>query len=116
MKIATGDWCSKLKEDNIEALLSIKVEDPGIEGFIKKHTSDAAVFWQDAEKRRKERNGMQKNIRNVLERLNNLGLQANSWIPFLKAAVIKMKAMLFSTSGTVRHHWCRIKNQVNNLR
>ena len=45
MKIATGDWCSKLKEDNIEALLSIKVEDPGIEGFIKKHTSDAAVFW-----------------------------------------------------------------------
>ena len=33
----------------------------------------------------------------VLERLNGIRLQANSLIPFLKAAVMKIKTMLFST-------------------
>ena len=33
----------------------------------------------------------------VLEKLNGLGLQTNSLILFLKAAVMKMKAMLIST-------------------
>ena len=36
-----------------------------------------------------------KNKRNDLEKLNCLGLQMNSLIFFLKAAVMKMKAMLF---------------------
>ena len=49
--------------------------------------------------RNKEKKGMgnEKKKRNVLEKLNGLGLQTNSSIPFLKAAVMKMKAMLIST-------------------
>ena len=35
--------------------------------------------------------------RNVLEKSNVLGLETNSSIPFLKAAVMKMKTMLIST-------------------
>ena len=31
----------------------------------------------------------EKNIRNILEGLNGLGLQTNSLMPFLKAAVMK---------------------------
>ena len=46
--------------------------------------------------------GNRRNIRNILERLNDLDLQMNSLIAFLKAAVMKMKAMLFSTLVTVR--------------
>ena len=45
-----------------------------------------------------------KNIRNVLERFNGLVLQTNSSIPFLKAAVMKLKSMLFSTLVTVRQN------------
>ena len=37
------------------------------------------------------------NIRNVLERLNGFCLQTNASMPFLKEAVMKVKAMLFST-------------------
>ena len=48
--------------------------------------------------------GNKKNIRNILQRLNRLGLQTNSLIPFLKAAVIKMKTMLFSTYITMRQN------------
>ena len=62
MTNAKSDWCSKLKEDNIEALLRIKVEGPEIEEFIKEHSSDAAVFWLDAEERRKRGNGTRKKI------------------------------------------------------
>ena len=53
--------------------------------------------------RNKEKEGMGngKNIRNVGERLNGLGLQMNS---SSKAAVMKMKAMLFSTLVTVRQN------------
>ena len=40
---------------------------------------------------------MEKNIRNVLEKLNGLSLPMNSSIPFLKAAGMKLKAMLTST-------------------
>ena len=41
---------------------------------------------------RKGGNGKRKkNIRNVLHRLNGLGLQTNSMIPFLKAAVMKIR-------------------------
>ena len=48
--------------------------------------------------RNKEKKGMgNEKKRNVLEKLNGLGLQTNSSIPFLKAAVMKMKAMLIST-------------------
>ena len=45
---------------------------------------------------RKGGNGERKNIRNVLEIWNGLGLQTNSLTPFLKAAMLKMKAKLFS--------------------
>ena len=55
-------------------MLHIKVEGPKIEEFIKEHSSDAVVFWWDAKERRKGGNGKQKNVRNFLERLNNLGL------------------------------------------
>ena len=44
----------------------------------------------------------EKNIRNVIKRLNGFGLQMNSSILFLKAAAMKMKTMLFSTLDTVR--------------
>ena len=46
----------------------------------------------------KEKKGMRdkKKKRNIVEKLNGSGLQANSSIPFLKAAVMKMKAMLIS--------------------
>ena len=49
--------------------------------------------------RNKEKKGIgsRKKIRNGLEKLNDSDLQTNSLIPFLKAVVIKMKAMLFST-------------------
>ena len=50
--------------------------------------------------------------RNILEKLNSLGLQINSSICFLKAAVIKMRAMLFSTLLKVRQNW---KNPVKHL-
>ena len=40
-------------------------------------------------------------MRNVLERLNGLSLQTNSSMPFLKAALGKMKAVLLSTLVTV---------------
>ena len=54
---------------------------------------------------RKGGNGKRKkNIRNVLHRLNGLGLQTNSMIPFLKAAVMKMKAIIFITLATVRQN------------
>ena len=39
----------------------------------------------------------EKKKKKVLEKLNGLGLQTNSLILFLKAAVMKMKAMLIST-------------------
>ena len=53
---------------------------------------------------RKGGNGKRKkNIRNVLHRLNGLGLQTSSMIPFLKAAV-KMKAIIFITLATVRQN------------
>ena len=39
-----------------------------------------------------------------MERLNGLGLQMNLPIPFLKAAMMKMKTMLFSTLVTVRQN------------
>ena len=45
-----------------------------------------------------------KNIRNLLERLKGLGLQTSSLIPSLKAEVMKMKAMLFSTFVTLRQN------------
>ena len=38
-----------------------------------------------------------KNIRNVLRTFNGLGLQKNSSISFLKAAVMKIKDMLLVT-------------------
>ena len=50
MKVVKSDWHSKLSEENIEALFSIKVEGPIIETFIKEHSSDAVVFWWDAKK------------------------------------------------------------------
>ena len=59
------------------------------------------MFWWDAKEQRKGGNGKRKNIRNILERLNNLGFQTNSLMPFLKAALMKMKAVLFSALVTV---------------
>ena len=70
---------------------------------IKEHSSDTAMFWWDAKERRKGGNGKQKK-RNILERLNSPGLQINLLIRFLKAAVIKMRAMLFSTLLKVRQN------------
>ena len=58
----------------------------------------------DAKEQRKGGNGKRKNIRNILEKLNDLGLQTNSSKPFLKAAMMKMKAKLFSTLVTVRQN------------
>ena len=103
MKIVKSDCCSTLREDNTKALLYIKVEDPEIEEFFKEHSSDAAVFWWDAEEQRKGGNGIWKKI-NVLERLNSLGLQTNSLVSFLKAAVMKMNAVLSSALVTVRQN------------
>ena len=40
-----SDWRSKLKEEDIEALLHIKVERPEIEYLIEEHSSGAAAFW-----------------------------------------------------------------------
>ena len=53
--------------------------------------------------RNEEKEGMgSRKKRNILEKLNSLGLQMNSLLLFLKATVMKMKAMLFSTLITVR--------------
>ena len=48
--------------------------------------------------------GNRKNIRNVLGGLNDLGLQTNSLIPFLKASVTQIKAMIFIASVTVKRN------------
>ena len=50
----------------------------------------------------KEEWNTEKNIKKVLGRLNDLVLQANLSVPFLKAAVMKMKAMLTTTLVTLR--------------
>ena len=57
--------------------------------------------------RNEEKEGMEngKNVRNVLERLNSLGLRTNSSTPFLKRAVMDKKAMLFSTLSTARQNY-----------
>ena len=66
MKDVKSDVCSKLKENNIEALLHIKVEGPEIEEFIKEHSSDPAVFWWDAKEHRKGGNGNEKTIKEMV--------------------------------------------------
>ena len=73
MKVLKSDWCIKLSEENVEALLCVKVEGPKIKEFIEEHSSDAAVFWWDAKE-----------------------------LPFLKEAVMNIKAILFSTLVAVR--------------
>ena len=50
--------------------------------------------------RNKEKEGMGNGKENILERLNGSGLETNSLITFLKVAVMKIKAMLFSTFVT----------------
>ena len=40
-----SDCSCKLSEENVEALLYIKVEGPELEEFIKEHSGDTAVFW-----------------------------------------------------------------------
>ena len=77
MKVVKSDWRSKLKQEDTEALLRIKVERPEIEQFIKKHSSDAAEFWQGAKEQKRREWEKEKNIRNTLERLNGFGLQTN---------------------------------------
>ena len=54
IKVLKYDWRSKLSEENIEALLHIKVEGLKIEQFIKEDTRDAAAFWWDAKEQGKE--------------------------------------------------------------
>lgn len=48
----------------------------------------------------KEGMGDRKNINNILERLKGLALQTSLLIPFLKTAMMKMKAILFITFVT----------------
>ena len=60
MKVVISDWRRKLSEENIEALLHIKVEGSETEEFIKEHSSGAVVFWWDAKKLRKGGNGKRK--------------------------------------------------------
>ena len=60
VKAVISDWRRKLSEGNVEALLHIKVEGPEIEEFIKEYSSGAVVFWWDAKKCRKRRNGKRK--------------------------------------------------------
>ena len=50
--------------------------------------------------RNKEKEGMGNGKENILERLNGSGLETNSLITFLNVAVMKIKAMLFSTFVT----------------
>ena len=40
VKVVKSDWHHKLSEENIEALLRIKIEGSKIEEFIKEHSSD----------------------------------------------------------------------------
>ena len=61
-----------------------------------------------------ENNG--NNRRNVLERLHSLGLLTNSSMPFLiKAGLMKVKAMLFSTLVTLKQKSSHIQNPVKHL-
>ena len=62
MKVVKSDWCSKLSEKNIEALLHIIEEGPKIKDFIKEHSIDAAVFWWDVKEQRKGSNGKGKGL------------------------------------------------------
>ena len=68
MKIAKSHWCSKSKEENIEALLCTKVECPKIEQFIKEHSSDAATFWWSAKEQRKGGNGKRKKVLGMFQK------------------------------------------------
>lgn len=43
-KVVKSDWHSKLCEENIEALLHIKVDSPKVAEFIKEHSSDIVAF------------------------------------------------------------------------
>ena len=52
---------------------------------------------KNKEQRKEGNENWKKYIRKVLEKLNGLDLQINVSILSLKAAVMKMKAMLFST-------------------
>ena len=63
MKVVKSDWDSKLSEENIEALLSIKLEHPEIEEFIKEHSSDARMFWWNAKEQIKGGNGQPQDLK-----------------------------------------------------
>lgn len=52
-----------MREENIEALLHIKVEGLKIEEFIKEHSSDVVVSWWDVREQRKRGNGKWKKIK-----------------------------------------------------
>ena len=52
-KVKKSDWCSKLKKENMETLLCIKLEGPAIKQFIKEHSSDAAAYQCEAKEQRK---------------------------------------------------------------
>ena len=56
MKDLKNDWCSKLSEDNIRALLYIKAKGGLVMQWCSK-SSDAATFWWDAKEQRKGGNG-----------------------------------------------------------
>ena len=74
------------------------------------------MFWWDAKEQRKGGNGKQINTGKMDKMRSVLGLQMNSSIPFLKAVLMKMKTLLFSTLITVRQSWSYIKDAVKHLR
>ena len=98
MNIGKSDWHCKLCEDNIEALLCIKVEGPEIEEFIKGYSSEELVFWWDVKEKRKGGNGKWKKYKKQSRKTELL--RFTNELPFL----INVKALLLSTIITVRQN------------
>ena len=72
VKVVKNDWHRKSSEENIEALLHIKVEGLEIEEFIKEHSSDTVVFWWDAKERKKGGNGKRKKCKERFRKTKQL--------------------------------------------
>ena len=58
MKVLKNDWCSKLSDDNVKALLRIKVK--GLMMLWCSDSSDAAMLWWDTKEQGKGGNGKKK--------------------------------------------------------
>ena len=60
MKIIKTDWRNRLNEENLEALLRIKVGGPDLQGFVNSYCEDAVNLWWNQKQRRVDHKGKRK--------------------------------------------------------